>query len=153
MRGLLVVMLIGCGGTGFVPVTVTLDSEFFEVIGVEATKKLNPSCATNCELGVAIEDGGCQSVRVGTMRVCDSTCRDVRTYTCEGTGGVYAPDYVGKPDGGPPYTSTPRNIAVGAELLVYSTSTESCRKTYSVPARGLDVHVSAASDGGCSFTP
>jgi hypothetical protein len=139
MRWLLLVVLIGCGGGTFAPVTVTLDSQFNGLIGVEATKKLNPTCTTNCELGVAIEDGGCETVRVQDGGA-----------ICEGTGGIYLPDYKGS---APPYISSPRNIAVGAELLVFSSLSDSCRKTYSVPAGGLDVHVAAASDGGCSFTP
>lgn len=140
MRWLPLVALIGCGGSGFAPVTVTLDSQFNGLIGVEAIKKLNPDCAMSCELAVAIEDGGCESVLV----------TNDGGVICQGTGGVYLPDYKGS---APPLTSSPRNIAVDAELRVFSSLTDSCQKKYRVPAAGLDVHVAASTDGGCSFTP
>lgn len=110
MRHALLLVVVACGGPTFVPVTFTMADELdrYDVIAY-AEKKLNPNCTQNCELGLAIEDGGCNGL----------TIRPGGTLDCPPGGGVYLPFWGTSlpPDGGA-VTSPVRMLAVGANLRV-----------------------------------
>lgn len=142
MRSLLVLLVLGCGGPpAFVPVTFTMtDSVGLFDIYATATKKLNPSCASNCELAVAIEDGGCSEITMtgGTV-------------TCKPGGGLYMPFQGTAPDGGAA-ASPVRMLAPGAELKVFSgQSAASCDGTFVVPSAEMRVTISR-SNSACSVS-
>lgn len=115
MRSALPLLLLAaCGAPAFVPVTFTMTDDWARLDVVAfAEKKLNPSCAMNCELATAIEDGGCDGL---------SLFRD-GGLSCPPGGGVYMPfygvanPYLGPNDAGT-HASPARNIAPGTELTV-----------------------------------
>lgn len=132
VRPHLLLALAACGAPAFVPVTFTApDILSADDIFVTATKKLNPNCTANCELGVAIEDGGCKSITFQGG------------YACEPGGGLFAPFYEGTSDGGT-FRSAVRMIAPGSELKVFDTGRAGeprCMTTLTVPPSALEVTV------------
>lgn len=106
MRLVLLLALVACGGPAFVPVTFTMTDELNRYgVYVVAEKKLNPQCASNCDLAKAIEDGGCSEIRFRP------------TYSCTPGGGLFAPflDAVFPGDGGI-VTAGARMVATGATV-------------------------------------
>lgn len=118
------------------PVTFTMEdfASRFELY-VTATKKLNPQCAENCELGQAIEDGGCTEIRLSP------------TYTCTPGGGLFMPFRGAAPDGGT-VTAT-RGIAPGSELKLYDTE-NGCTQTVTI--NGATTLAVVRTTGGCTIT-
>ena len=147
MRSLLAVGLLVACGWPFVPVAVEMsddyDTFFHHQLFITATKKLNPSCVDNCEMGRAIEDGGCSAL----------VFRRDGGWLCEPDGGLYYPFHgLQAPDAGP-IVSPPRNIAPGSNLLLFTnTDDPSCRANLAVPAGGMTVVVARDSAGACTFT-
>lgn len=161
---LLVVACGGSGGSSFVPVTFVLEDWGSGVPIAEAVKKLNPSCAANCELGVAVEDGGCSSIYLDAGRFHNfpdgGSGRDPSTITCQPavadpSNGLFLPFFESQAlDGGAPYLSRPRNVAVGAELTFFLFGDgDRCRATFTVPSSGLAVTARQDQSGTCSFKP
>lgn len=152
MRPFLAALLVVSCGSGsspaFVPVSVEMQDSYVGgperyLLFVTATKKLNPACASNCEMAVAIEDGGCNTITVHADG----------GVICESGGGMWFP-FAGMTSGGAElHTSPPREVAVGADLAVsvLPDGEPSCRTTLAVPESGLII--SAVRTGNtCSFS-
>lgn len=137
------VLLAACGAPAFVPVTVrtSRDVALSHRVVAEVTKKLNPSCASNCEMGIGIEDGGCSFI--DSQGVC----------TPSGGTGVYLPfQGVQVPDAGE-LVSPARGIAPGSDFLLRLQPDEpGCQKTFAVPAAALEISIDLVSSGTCSFS-
>lgn len=142
MRGTLVLLLIGCGAPAFVPVTFTLNDQAGpHQIFAKVTKKLNPNCASSCELAQGIEDGGCSEIRVTASGT-----------ECVGSGSLYL--VFDRCDAGS-CLSAPRGLAPGAtlEATVQAFDVEpTCTSTFTVPATAFAVTATRDNVGLCTFT-
>lgn len=131
-------LLLGCGGgLAFAPVSVVFDVRpslapsmgSQGAIVLSATRKLNPSCTANCELGATFPDGG---------------------------SGAWTPVLGASPDGGT-RASGPFDVAVGSRVLttMFWHGAEHCSDSREVLPEGFEVTVTRFADGGdldCAFT-
>lgn len=107
-----------------------------------AEKRLNAACVSNCELGVAIEDGGCADVVIKNA-----------VAACTPDGGHFVPFDV-RLGGDAGSLEAERRIAPGSalKLSVYPYDAPSCTQTFDVPAGPMTVEINRDSAGECTFT-
>ncbi len=134
MRQLLLLLVVSCG-PAYAPVSAVLDRRpflgggvFEPTMSLVATRKLNPRCSANCEMGATFADG---------------------------TSGAWYPFDRVSPDGGL-RLGQPRDVMVGSVVTAYLTHGDVvCEDSRDVTPGGFEVTLVRFADGGmidCDFS-